>query len=120
MRLSRVYIAAAYSNGDKCGEEVLQANTLKAMLAWDEIRSLGYAPFCPHWSYFQDKMSPRGYEDWLEYDREWIRICDAIYRLPGESSGADSEVHLAESLGLPVFYTLDELKRELPVQKKGQ
>jgi hypothetical protein len=37
------------------------------------------------------------------------RVYDAVYRFSGESAEADREVKLAESLGIPVFYTLTEL-----------
>lgn len=34
---------------------------------------------------------------------QWLERCDAIIRLPGDSSGADAEVRRAEQLKLPVF-----------------
>jgi hypothetical protein len=42
-------------------------------------------------------------------DFEKIKRSDALLRLPGESSGADSEVQLALSLSLPVFYSFKDL-----------
>jgi hypothetical protein len=38
-----------------------------------------------------------------------ISRCDGIYRLSGASGGADNDVLLAEQLGLPVYYQLDEI-----------
>jgi hypothetical protein len=35
--------------------------------------------------------------------------CDATFRLPGDSGGADEMVRLAESLGQPVFYRIEDL-----------
>jgi hypothetical protein len=35
--------------------------------------------------------------------------CDATFRLPGVSQGADEMVRLAESLGQPVFYRIEDL-----------
>jgi hypothetical protein len=35
--------------------------------------------------------------------------CDATFRLPGASQGADEMVRLAESLGQPVFYRIEDL-----------
>jgi hypothetical protein len=35
--------------------------------------------------------------------------CDAVLRLPGESKGADQDVAIAASRGLPVYYSLDEV-----------
>lgn len=53
-------------------------------------------------------------------DRHWERIqypvahqliekCDAIFRIPGASKGADQDVEIARSKGLPVFYDIDEV-----------
>lgn len=38
-----------------------------------------------------------------------ITICDAILRLPGESRGADNDVSLAHTRGIPVYHSLDEI-----------
>ena len=49
--------------------------------------------------------------DWLAMDFEIVRRCDAVLRLPGESTGADMETTHAESLGIHVFHDIDELIR---------
>jgi hypothetical protein len=49
-----------------------------------------------------------GAEPWLTMDLEIVRRCDAVVRLPGDSSGADGEVAHAKSLGLPVFESVAE------------
>lgn len=36
-------------------------------------------------------------------------------RLPGESSGADREEEFARKLGIPVFYSISELIKNIPV-----
>ncbi len=38
-----------------------------------------------------------------------IQRCDAVLRIPGESRGADMDVAHAKSLGLRVFYSLEEI-----------
>jgi hypothetical protein len=38
-----------------------------------------------------------------------IERCDAVLRVPGESTGADLDVKFAEQHGLKVFYRLDDL-----------
>lgn len=47
----------------------------------------------------------------MEVDYEWINVCDCILRLPGKSTGADLEVAHASMKGIPVFYSLEELKK---------
>lgn len=39
--------------------------------------------------------------------------CDAVLRLEGASKGADNDVKIAQELGLPVYYSLDDV----PVEK---
>lgn len=38
-----------------------------------------------------------------------LQHCDAVLRLPGESTGADQDVALARERGLPVYYRLEEI-----------
>jgi hypothetical protein len=35
--------------------------------------------------------------------------CDAVLRLPGDSTGADNDVRVANELGLPVYYDVAEI-----------
>lgn len=99
----RVYIAGPYSGGD------VGKNIREAMIAWHRLRNLGFIPFCPHLSHFLHLLIPLEYEDWLLWDLEWLRVCDAVLRLPGESPGADREVLAANDLNIPVFTTIEAL-----------
>jgi hypothetical protein len=38
-----------------------------------------------------------------------LEHCDAVLRLPGESTGADQDVAIAQERGLPVYYDLDAI-----------
>lgn len=113
MRRKRVYIAAPYSRPDPLG------NTVHAMHVWDHLWVNGYAPFCPHWSHWQHLYKPRSYEEWLEYDNCFLPCCDAVLRLAGESAGADGEVALAESLGIPVYQSVADLFAGMPAGGVG-
>jgi Domain of unknown function (DUF4406) len=61
-------------------------------------------PFVPHTTCIWHMVDPAGYEDWLAYDFEIIRHCDALVHFEGASSGADREVAHATSCKLPVFW----------------
>lgn len=101
----KVYIASAYSIGD-------QAVNVKTQIDMaDQLMTLGFAPFVPLLSHFQHMIHPRPYQDWVDIDLEWVRACDCVLRLPGESKGADGEVALAKEIGIPVFYELLDLLR---------
>ena len=38
-----------------------------------------------------------------------IQKCDAVLRLEGESKGADEDVRMAKSLGLKIYYKLEDI-----------
>jgi hypothetical protein len=99
----RIYIAGPYSKGD------VVVNVINALAVANVLRDIGFAPFVPHLIYFWHLLHPRPYEDWLDLDNQFIPCCHAVLRLPGESGGADKEVILAESLGLPVFTSMAAL-----------
>lgn len=100
MRRLRVYIASPYTVGDKA------KNVATQMKVGDQLIGLGFAPFIPTITHYQDSFYPRSYEEWMEYLLEWVLTCDVVYRLPGESPGADREVELAKQYGIPVCYSL--------------
>jgi hypothetical protein len=116
MRRTRVYIAGPYTRPDP------EANTRRAMHHWLALWNQGYAPFCPHWSHFQHAETPIPYAAWMAFDLEWLRVCDAVLRLPGESPGADRECAEARRLGIPVFEGGEpwlEIAEHLPPTREG-
>ena len=100
---SKIYIASPYTLGDVAVNVKFQLDTA------NELMNLGFAPFVPLYSHFQHMVHPRPYQDWIDIDLEWIDVCDYLLRLGGESKGADGEVAYALNLGIPVFYSIDEL-----------
>src|SRR4051812_319133 len=103
MNRPRVYIAGPYTKPDPC------ENTHIALEWANKFWDLGYVPFVPRLTHFWHTMTPRPYEQWLDYDNQFLAVCHVVFRFPGESSGADKECALAEQLGIPVFYSLDEV-----------
>jgi len=96
----KVHVAGPYTNPDPA------QNTRNAIAMGDALFCAGFTPFIPHLTHFWHLQIDHPYEEWLEYDNQWIPCCDAVLRMPGESSGADKEVALALSLGIPVFTSL--------------
>jgi nucleoside 2-deoxyribosyltransferase len=101
----KVYVASPYTLGD------VAVNVKRQIDAVDELMNKGFAPFAPLYSHFQHMIHPRSYQDWIKVDLEWVKVCDCVLRLEGESSGADGEVKLAKELNIPVYYSFDELYR---------
>lgn len=101
--LLKVYVAGPITKG------TVMHNIYNAIKAGDELLAQGLIPFIPHVTCLWDIVSPHPYEDWCKWDDEWLKACDAVYRIPGESKGADAECKLAEANGIPVFYDLPSL-----------
>lgn len=101
----KVYIASPYTIGDTAENVRAQMDIFNTLANTGKI-----APFAPLLFHFQHLVHPRRTDDWLAMDFEWVKTCDAILRLPGESRGADLEVQFAQSFDIPIFYTIDDLK----------
>ena len=102
-----IYVSAPYSKGDTV------ENVRNACLAGNAILAKGHIPFVPHLTHLWHFITPKSYEQWLEIDLALIPRMDALLRLPGESTGADREVELAKSLGIPVYYSLEEIPQSV-------
>ncbi len=92
-------------------------NVRNGLFAAEEFWDLGWLPFVPHLSVFWNLVHPKDPGEhytlpdgmpafWIHYDLTMILHCAALYRLPGESVGADIEVAFAREHGIPV-YTLE-------------
>jgi len=99
----KVYVSGPYSLGDTI------QNIRLAIDAADRLLKAGYTPLVPHLNYTWDIAYPHSYTTWLNWCLEWIPVCDCLLRIYGESPGADAEVELAQSLGIPVYYTISDL-----------
>jgi len=103
----KIYVAGPYTKGD------VAINVRAAIYAADYVTSvLGHVAFCPHLTHFWHVIQP--HEDinfWYTYDIEWLKVCDAILRLKGESVGADREVEIAQELGLQVFWSIFDIPK---------
>lgn len=98
-----VYIAGPYTKPDPC------VNVHEHIRVADKVAALGYTPVVPVLSHFWHTMSPHPYEFWMKIDLDMLERCDAVIRIPGESSGADREVAHAEAHGIPVFGSIEKM-----------
>jgi hypothetical protein len=123
-RKIRVYCAGPIRKGDLC-ENISQADD-----AFYRLMKTGiFAPMIPHWSCYAGDCQPAvgalgsvwaradgnaHFPDipgdaYVEMDLAWVRVSEAVLRLPGESVGADLEVQCAKENGIPVFYTVEDV-----------
>lgn len=101
-----VYVAGPYSSPDPV-ENMNKACKLATKMREDGVVTI----ILPHLSGLWHLVDPAPYEEWLRFDLELMDRCDAVYRFPGASSGADAEVKVAVESNIPVFYDLEELYR---------
>jgi len=106
----RIYVAGPYT-----GDE--ERNVERAAFVGGMLALRGHTPFVPHLFHYVDEAihacgyNKIPYEEWMRQDLEWLRQCEAVFRMAGRSPGADREVALAEELGLPVYHCLTEVPR---------
>lgn len=97
-----IYIAGPYTYPDPI------SNVRRAIEAAEEIEGFGGEVFIPHLSMLWDLVSPASYERWCERDNAVLARCDALYRMDGESLGADEEVSFSLSHDIPVLRNVTE------------
>lgn len=112
----RIYIAGPY--GDNNPPEVIARNVADADRIARELVWMGHEVFCGHkmmhgWQ--QDRRL--SLEDFMRVDFSFLGIwAEAVYRLPGDSYGADREVGRAQAGGLPIFYRLSQVLAHDPLE----
>ena len=99
-----IYIAAPYTFFDP-----VQNTNLVCKIA-DELILDGFIPYIPHLTLLWHLITPRTVQFWYDYDYHFLKRCDAVLRVPGDSVGADKEVALAKQWRIPVFYSVEELR----------
>jgi len=98
-----VYISAPYTLGD------VAINVKRVLDTADRLLEMGYVPFIPYLTHFWHIVSPKPWEVWLEIDLRFLPLCDKVLRLDGTSKGSDREVTEAKKLGMPIYYSIEEL-----------
>lgn len=100
--MKRIFISGPYSSDPA-------VNVPLAIDAMHALMDAGFAPMCPHLTHFAHLQRERPYREWMALDAAWLRVSEAVVRLPGMSPGADEECALARSLGIPVFGSAEEI-----------
>lgn len=101
-----VYLSGPITQGDQF------CNVQKAIDAFNDLLSAGIYAHCPHFTAFAHMTRPRAHREWMRLDLEAILPrCNAVWRLPGVSAGADEECREARRLGIPVFDQFSDVVR---------
>jgi hypothetical protein len=94
-----VYIAGPYTS-DPVG------NTRRAVEAAEKWVSSGFDAFIPHLSMLWDFYHEHEPDFWYELDLNILSRCDMLYRMKGDSIGADREVKFAEDNNITIVYEI--------------
>lgn len=109
----RVYVAGPITAGDRY-TNIHNAIRVGQMMVRD-----GLAPFVPHLDHYMfphpDDLT---WEVALDWDLAWVRASEVVYRMPGESKGADLECSMARQLGIPVFEDYLDLLKWADLRKR--
>ncbi len=94
--MSHIYIAGPlYGSGH-------QDDNVRAVLEVAGIvQDKGHIPFVPHLYYFWNLLYRRPRQMWLDLDKEWLRKCDAMLRIEGESPGSTLEEEWCTEFQIP-------------------
>lgn len=101
----RIYVAGPIQLGDRA------KNIEDGIRVSEMLLRLGFVPFVPFLNETWHKLHPHTFEEWINYDLQWLAQCNALLRLPGESRAADLEVAFAKRNNIPVFHSIAELCR---------
>ena len=106
--MRKVYIAGKL-NDDAVG---YIKNMHNMMTYANFVRRKGFAVFVPCLDLLTGLLDGYfTYEDYFNNNQVFLTACDFVFVCPGyqTSKGTLREITLAESLGIPVFYQLEEL-----------
>jgi len=100
----RVFICSPYTKPDPAVNINISVKMFNRLM--DEGKCV---PVNMLWTHFYHCIIPRSYEDWLAYCMSFLPLCHAVLRLPGESSGVEREINIANFLKIPVFDSVEDL-----------
>jgi hypothetical protein len=112
-----ILIAGPYRSGTGDDPELMARNLERLEeAAWPVFRA-GHVPMIGEWvalpvlrSAGQPSVTgPLGEQVMYPTAQRLLAHCDAVLRLPGESTGADQDVAIARERGLPVYREVAEI-----------
>ncbi|WP_251151727.1 DUF4406 domain-containing protein [Cellulosimicrobium sp. Marseille-Q4280] len=113
-----ILIAGPYRSGTGGDPAAMEANLRRLEEAAWPLFAAGHVPVIGEWVALPVLRSAGAtVDDDLATDvlyptaRRLLEHCDAVLRLPGESTGADLDVAIATERGLPVYHDVADVPR---------
>jgi hypothetical protein len=112
-----ILIAGPYRSGTGDDPALMAANlTRLEEAAWPLFRA-GHLPMIGEWVALPvlasagatGPLDPLAEQVMYPTAQRLLAHCDAVLRLPGDSTGADQDVAIAQERGLPVYYRLEDV-----------
>lgn len=112
-----ILIAGPYRSGTGDDPELLAANLARLEAAAWPIFEAGHLPMIGEWVALPVLRAAGGISvgdaiaSRIMYPtaHRLLQHCDAVLRLPGESTGADQDVAIARERGLPVYTRVEDI-----------
>lgn len=109
-----ILIAGPYRSGTDGDPTAIARNLERLEEAAAPLHRLGHVPMIGEWvalPTLRGLSEDEAAESDVMYDTaaRLLQHCDAVLRLPGDSSGADNDVRIARERGLPVYFSIDEV-----------
>ena len=115
----KIYVAHEYGRRHGKSDIECEINTWKAINIGRKLIELGHNPLVPNLWHFIAKDWKHSAEDesmWYDLVSSWIEDCDALFvgKYPEwENSGVQQEIELADTLGVPVYWNLEDIPKVL-------
>ena len=112
-----ILIAGPYRSGTGDDPALLARNLANLeSAAWPIFRK-GHVPMIGEWvalpvlrgAGVESLSDPRATDVMYPTAERLLAHCDAVLRLPGESTGADQDVAIARRLGIPVYVRVEDI-----------
>ncbi|MFE7223854.1 DUF4406 domain-containing protein [Nocardioides sp. NPDC057577] len=111
-----ILIAGPYRSGTDGDPQAMAANLARLESAAWPIFAAGHIPMIGEWvalpvlnSAGAGPSDPLAEQVLYPAAARLLERCDAVLRLPGNSTGADQDVAIAERRGLPVYHDIGEI-----------
>ncbi|MBV9267895.1 MAG: DUF4406 domain-containing protein [Acidobacteriaceae bacterium] len=112
-----ILIAGPYRSGTNDDPERMQANLHRLEQYALPVYRAGHIPMIGEWvalpiirSAGSTTVGDALYQEFLyPTAARLLQHCDAVLRIPGESTGADEDVRIARQRGIPVYYSIDDV-----------
>ncbi|MFJ8443182.1 DUF4406 domain-containing protein [Kitasatospora griseola] len=116
-----ILIAGPYRSGTNGDPQAMAANLARLDEAAWPVFAAGHVPVIGEWialpvlhSAGAGLTDPLADQVLYPTAERLLTHCDAVLRLPGDSTGADRDVAIARRRGLPVYHHVDEIPRRAP------